>query len=367
MTRSTALVVAAGTLAATLALPAAARADTVDPDVIPDVAEKVVASVVNVSTTRQVDLGPWASDPFFNDPRSPWYLSPDQRKQQAVGSGVIVTAKGRILTNAHVVDGADEIHVTLADGTELDAQVLGVDARSDLAVLQLQGSLPALTPLAFGDSSKLRLGEMVLAVGDPFGVGQSVTMGIVSAKGRASVGIAEYEDFIQTDAAINPGNSGGALVNLRGELVGINTAIASRSGGYDGIGFAIPSNMAQPIMEALVTDGKVTRGYIGVALAPLTRAYVEAHHVVASQGVVVAEVVADGPAAHAGLEVGDVVVAADDETITDLGHLRNHIATRGADARLELTVMRGKRKRTIEVTTAALPDRAAATATGAAG
>jgi serine protease Do len=238
---------------------------------IPDIAERVVDSVVNIQT-HSVQKGPASYDPFFTDEDSPFYgQQPSQKRQMSKGSGVIVSASGRILTNAHVVNGASEITVALHDGTELAAKVIGIDKKADLAVLQLQGNnLPKLKPLAFGDSGALRLGEVVLAVGDPFGVGKSVTMGIVSAKGRSGMGIEDYEDFIQTDAAINPGNSGGALVNLKGELVGINTAIASPNGGYAGIGFAIPTNMARPIMEDLVKHGKVSRGYLGVSITSST-------------------------------------------------------------------------------------------------
>src|SRR6185369_8112512 len=191
-------------------------------------------------------------------------------------------------------------------------KVIGVDPKADLAVLQLKGPLPALKPLAFGDSNQLRLGEVVLAIGDPFGVGKSVTMGIVSAKGRGGMGIEEYEDFIQTDAAINPGNSGGALVNLKGELVGINTAIASKSGGYAGIGFAIPTNMARPIMEQLIKDGKVSRGYLGVAIGTVTPQLAKENNLQAQRGALIVDVVdAQGAAAKAGLVQGDVVVALD--------------------------------------------------------
>jgi serine protease Do len=216
---------------------------------------------------------------------------------------VIVTASGRILTNAHVVKDADDITVTLHDGNDYDAKVVGVDPKADLAVLQLKGNLPALKPITFGDSSALRLGELVLAIGDPFGVGKSVTMGIVSAKGRGGMGIEEYEDFIQTDAAINPGNSGGALVNLRGELVGINTAIASKSGGYAGIGFAIPTNMARPIMEMLIKDGKVSRGYLGVSIGTATPALAKQEKLGTQHGAVVAGVDPNGPAALNGTEI----------------------------------------------------------------
>ncbi len=346
--------------AAALAEPAhagpAAAALAGDPDQLSDVAEQVVSSVVNISTTRQVDLGPAASDPFFNDPDSPFYLSPDQRKQSALGAGVIVGEHGRVLTNAHVVDGADTIKVTLADGSEFDAKVVGVDKRSDLAVVQMQGDLPKLKPIAFGDSTKIRLAQPVLAVGDPFGVGQTVTMGIVSAKGRASVGIEDYEDFIQTDAAINPGNSGGALVNLHGELIGINTAILSRSGGYQGVGFAIPSNMAKPIMDALVKDGKVSRGYLGVGLRDLTRELAVEEKIGATRGVLVEQVVPQSPADKAGMHEHDLILSVDGAAVTDRDHLRNAIAMKGAGAKVQLEVLRGKRTDTLTATLAELPD-----------
>jgi serine protease Do len=275
---------------------------------IPDVAERVVDSVVNIQT-HSVTKGPAAYDPFFNDEDSPFFgQQPSQKRQMSKGSGVIVSANGRILTNAHVVSGASDITVALQDGTELDAKVIGIDKKADLAVLQLQGSnLPKLKPLAFGDSGELRLGEVVLAVGDPFGVGKSVTMGIVSAKGRSGMGIEDYEDFIQTDAAINPGNSGGALVNLKGELVGINTAIASPTGGYAGIGFAIPTNMARPIMDELVKHGKVSRGYLGVSITSSTPDLAKEYKLAATRGAVVTDVQRNSPAAKAGLEEGDVI------------------------------------------------------------
>jgi serine protease Do len=349
--------------AAALAEPAhagpAAAAFAGDSDQLSDVAERVVDSVVNISTTRQVDLGPAASDPFFTDPDSPFYMSPDQRKQSALGSGVIVGERGRVLTNAHVVDGADTIKVTLADGTEYDAKVVGVDKQSDLAVVQMQGDVPKLKAISFGDSSKIRLAQPVLAVGDPFGVGQTVTMGIVSAKGRASVGIEDYEDFIQTDAAINPGNSGGALVDLRGDLIGINTAILSRSGGYQGVGFAIPSNMAKPIMDALVKDGKVSRGYLGVGLRDLTRELAQEHKLTATRGVLVEQVVPASPADKAGLQVEDLIVAVDGGAVTDRDHLRNAIAMKGAGAKVQLEVLRGKRTDTLTATLIALPEQPA--------
>ncbi|MBZ0232870.1 MAG: trypsin-like peptidase domain-containing protein [Deltaproteobacteria bacterium] len=321
---------------------------------ISDVAERVVDSVVNISTTQTVEAGPFLFDPFFADPSSPFHGEPDQRKAKSLGSGVIVSEDGKILTNAHVVRNAEEILVTLHDGTEHEAKLLGTDPKSDLAVLKLERAKGNLRPLPFADSSRLRLGEVVLAVGNPFGVGQAVTMGIVSATGRASMGIVDYEDFIQTDAAINPGNSGGALVNLRGELVGINTAILSRTGGYQGIGFAIPTNMASPIMNALIADGKVNRGWLGVTLAPLD-ARAQAKFRVAT-GVLVAQVGTDTPAEKAGLSAGDVIVAVDGTEVRDVARLRNAVAIKGAGKTTTLDVRRDGKLERVKVTLGALPE-----------
>ena len=307
---------------------------------ISDVAERVVDSVVNIST-HGTSKGPAAWDPFFTDPDSPYYgMQPSARQQMSKGSGVIVSASGRILTNAHVVKGASDITVTLQDGTELEAKLVGADHKADLAVLQLEGQFPTLKPIAFGDSDALRLGEVVLAVGDPFGVGKSVTMGIVSAKGRGGMGIEEYEDFIQTDAAINPGNSGGALVNMRGELVGINTAIASPNRGYAGIGFAIPTTMARPIMDMLIKDGKVSRGFLGVNIATVTSALAKEHKLPATRGALVAKVQPDSPAAKAGLEEGDVVVALNGTEVRSGDVLRNTIAMTSPGTTVNLEVVR---------------------------
>ncbi len=323
---------------------------------ISDVAERAVQSVVNISTSRTVQSGPASWDPFFSDPRSPFGGGePSERKASSLGSGVIVSSSGRILTNNHVVQGADDIKVTLNNGTELTAKLVGTDPRSDVAVLQLQGTLPPLKPLVFGDSSGLRLGEVVLAIGDPFGVGQAVTMGIVSAKGRASVGIVDYEDFIQTDAAINPGNSGGALVNMRGELVGINTAILSKSGGYQGIGFAIPSNMARQISDMLVKDGRVKRGYMGVNIATVNQDVAKQVGLKVDHGVLVTGVAPDGPAGKAGLRDGDVIVAMDGDEVKDAGKLRNTIAMSATGRSVDLQVVRGTAKQKVTVKLAELP------------
>jgi serine protease Do len=314
---------------------------------IADMAERVVDSVVNISTQTEVQADPFFSD-FFGE-SSPQHMG-------GKGSGVIITASGRILTNAHVVNGADDITVTLQDGTELSAKVVGKDTRADLAVIQLEGRVPALKPIPWGDSAGLRLGEIVLAVGDGMGVGKSVSMGIVSAKGRG-LRIAEYEDFIQTDAAINPGNSGGALVNIKGELVGINTAIASRSGGYQGIGFAIPTNMAKPIMEMLMKDGKVSRGYLGIGIATVNAAIAKEYKLPASRGVLVANVEDGSPAAKAGLVQGDVITAINGTEVKTDDALKNTIAMIKPGTAVELDVIhRDAKSTTVKAKLSALSD-----------
>jgi serine protease Do len=336
--------------------PAHATPSLADSSIISDVAERVVDSVVNISTSHVVQGGPAAFDPFFSDPFSPGWGDPGPRRGMSKGSGVIVTANGRILTNAHVVKEADDIRVTLQDGNDFDAKVVGIDPKADLAVLQLQGNLPTLKPLTFGDSSTLRLGEVVLAIGDPFGVGKSVTMGIVSAKGRGGMGIEEYEDFIQTDAAINPGNSGGALVNLKGELVGINTAIASKSGGYAGIGFAIPTNMARPIMEQLIKDGKVSRGYLGVDIRTVTPVIAKENNLAAQRGAVVMGIEPDGPASKSGLAEGDIVVGINGTEVKSSDVLRNTIAMIKPGSSVDLQVVRkGGTKATVKAKLGELP------------
>ena len=324
---------------------------------IPDIAERVVDSVVNISVFNTTG-GPSEADPYFTDPDSPGYgMQPSPRKRASKGSGVIITSGGRILTNAHVVDGAKKILVTLHDNTEFEASIVGIDGKADLAVIQLKGKVPALKPLAFGDSNTLRLGEVVLAIGDPFGVGKSVTMGIVSAKGRGNMGIEEYEDFIQTDAAINPGNSGGALVNLKGELVGINTAIASKSGGYAGISFAIPSSMAKPIMEMLVKDGRVVRGYLGVSITTVTNALQEEFKLGTNRGAVVSSIQQGSPAAKAGLVEGDVIVAINGSEVRSSDVLRNTIAMIKPGTQVDLSVVsRNASKKVVKAKLGELPD-----------
>jgi len=331
---------------------------------LPDIAEGAVSSVVNIATTRtqrvpQRQMSPFHNDPFFREFFGPHGLHPYQpreRHERSLGSGVVVSADGVVLTNNHVVEGADEIQVTLSDGNEYQATVVGTDPKSDVAVIRLVEPADDLVPLPLGDSNDLRLGEVVLAIGNPFGVGQTVTMGIVSAKGRAEMGILDYEDFIQTDAAINPGNSGGALVNMRGDLVGISTAIVSQSGGYQGIGFAIPSNMAKGIMDSLLADGRVERGWLGVAIQDLDPGLAEALELNARSGVLISDVTPGSPAEAAGIERGDVITHFNDEAVDSSARLRNLVAAAGTGAEFEVQLIRDGRTRTLRGTLGELSD-----------
>jgi len=289
-------------------------------------------------------------------PRHPFFGTPQSRRPQGgLGSGVILSSDGIIVTNNHVIEGADTVKVQTHDEREFEATVIGADPKSDVAVLRLKGKVKDLTPIRVGDSAALRLGDVVLAVGNPFGVGQTVTMGIVSATGRSDMGIVDYENFIQTDAAINPGNSGGALINMRGELVGINTAILSKSGGSMGIGFAIPTNMAEPIIDALQSDGKVTRGYLGVRIQDLNTDLRAALSLDGADGVLISDVQDDGPAKAAGLKSGDVVTHVGKAGVTSTGQFRNLIASSQANRKVTLRVVRGKKKIKVEVKLGVLP------------
>jgi serine protease Do len=326
------------------------------------VAKAVMSAVVNIASARTVRGPEGPSTPFFSDPFFRHFFGPEPapRRERSLGSGVVVTPDGYVLTNNHVVEGAWDVRVTLADRRELTAKLVGTDPKTDLAVLRLPGSGFSVLPL--GDSSRVEVAEVVLAIGNPFGLSQTVTMGIVSAVGRANVGIADYEDFIQTDAAINPGNSGGALVNARGELIGINTAIVSQSGGSMGIGFAVPVNMARQVMDQLVTRGRLTRGYLGVAVQDLTPALARGLKIDADRGLLVVDVAPDGPAAQAGLQRNDVIVAVDGKPPEDAGHFRNLVAGTAPGSRLRLTILREGRERTVEVTVGELPERPPAVA-----
>jgi len=320
-----------------------------------DVAEAAVQSVVNISTTKVTVSRPSRDEQFF---RRLWGLDSGDREVEtaaSLGSGVVVSQDGVVVTNHHVVDGASAIAVRLADGREMPAQLVGADPRSDLAVLRLQGGPAGLRPLPLADSDKVRLGELVLAIGSPFGLSQSVSLGIVSAKGRADVHIADYEDFIQTDAAINPGNSGGALVNLRGELVGIATAIASNSGGSQGIGFAIPSNMVRPIMRSLLQSGRMVRGWLGVAVQTLTPALARQFEAPVQAGVLIADVHPGSVAERAGLQRGDIAVRVGKLPVSDAQHFRNAIGQAGAGAKIALEVYRRAKPLVVEVHLAEAP------------
>jgi serine protease Do len=317
----------------------------------------VTPSVVNVFSERRVDRrdnAPFLADPFFQyffgAPRS---TQRAPQRERSLGSGVIVSPDGIVLTNNHVIENAETIKVATKDGRELEAKLVGTDPQSDLAVLRVDHEqLPAI---AIADSSKTRTGDLVLAIGNPFGIGQTVTMGIISAVGRANMGITDYEDFIQTDAAINPGNSGGALVDMDGKLVGINTAIASQTGGYQGIGFAIPSNMAMQVESAILRDGKVTRGWLGVAAEDVTSDLARALDLPPRHGALVSDVSRGGPAAGAGIQRGDVITAIDGTAIHDAGQLRTVIALDGKDRRVAVQLERRGKPMTVQVTLGEAP------------
>ena len=322
------------------------------------VAKAVMPAVVNIVSTRVGTEGQGLhgllDDPlfrrFFGEEFSKRFEEPkgrEERQQRGLGSGVIVDPSGIIITNNHVVRHADKIRVLLADKTEYEATLLGTDPKTDLAVLKIDAE--SLLTIPWADSDTLEVGEYVLAFGNPFGLNQTVTMGIVSAVGRARMGIAEYEDFIQTDAAINPGNSGGALVNARGELVGINTAIFSRSGGSMGIGFAVPSNMARAILDQLVTTGQVVRGWLGVSIQDLTPELAGQFEVSGAKGVLVSDVLDDSPAEQAGLERGDVIVAFDGTTVEDATQLKNVVAITEVGKEVTVELIRDKQVRTLRV------------------
>jgi len=292
---------------------------------LPDVLEEITPAVVNIAVTSRASA---ETNPLFNDPYFRRFFDlpqmPQQRPRMSAGSGVIVDAdKGYILTNHHVVDGASEIAVTLKDRRRFTAELVGSDKATDIALLRVDAS--NLTALRLGDPSRLRVGDSVVAIGNPFGLGQTVTSGIVSALSRSGLNVEGYEDFIQTDASINPGNSGGALVTADGQLVGINTAIIAPAGGNVGIGFAVPIDMASAVMAQLIEHGEVRRGRIGVSIQDLTPDLAEALGIDASFGAVVASVEDGSPAAQAGIQAGDIIVAVDGREISGSADLRNRI------------------------------------------
>ncbi len=328
--------------------------------IIADIAEQSIESVVNIYSTRTIETRSESgqfplNDDFFRRFFGPAPEVPQEREARGQGSGVIIDRNGTILTNNHVVQDATELKVTLFNEEEYDAEIVGTDPKSDLAVIRLKGDHNDLTPLELGDSDDIRLGEIVLAIGNPFGLSHTVTMGIVSAKARGNMGIVDYENFIQTDAAINPGNSGGALVNLEGELVGVNTAILSNTRGYQGVGFAIPANMAEVIKDKLIEDGEIIRGYLGVGIQRIDSGLADALDVSTRSGVLVTEVHDGTPAEKAGIEKGDIITAVNGEKISSPNQLRNEIAILGEDATVDLTVNRNGREIVVEAELTALP------------
>ncbi len=316
--------------------------------------EQVTPAVVNIATEGkvQVRLNPLFSDPFFRR----FFNVPDhpvERKTQSLGSGVIVDAKrGLVLTNNHVIANAVQITVTLSDGRQLEAELIGTDPQTDVAVVKIPAE--DIVDIKTADSDELRVGDFVVAIGEPFGLGQTVTSGIVSALSRSGLGIEEYENFIQTDASINPGNSGGALVNLRGELVGINTAIFSQSGGNIGIGFAIPINLAMQIAEQLLENGKVQRGFLGISAQDLTPALAEAFGLNQNKGAVITSVDEDSPAGKAGLQPGDILVKINGRDVKNAGDVRNSFGLLTVGEQVVFDILRaGKNKKISTIVTAA--------------
>lgn len=304
-----------------------------------DIVKAVGPTVVYISTTKTIrrDVSPFSHsfDPFEDFFEQ---FRPKKWKERSLGSGVIVSSDGYIITNYHVVEKADEIKVTLYDKQDYKGKIIGSDPKTDIALIKIFAKdLPAVK---WGNSDNLQVGEFVLAFGNPYGFSHTVTMGIVSAVGRANVGIADYEDLIQTDAAINPGNSGGPLVNIKGELIGINTAIFSRTGGYQGIGFAVPSNMAESVMKQLVKVGKVTRGWLGVTIQSITPDLAKEFGLKNGKGAVVNDILKGSPAEKAGLKRGDVILEVDGKTVNDAESLRNIVAQREIGSQITIKIIR---------------------------
>ncbi|MEY4883302.1 MAG: hypothetical protein RIS34_1156 [Pseudomonadota bacterium] len=312
-------------------------------------AQKSSAAVVSINTSKAAKPNPHGNDPWFKF----FFGEPGSEPQVGLGSGVIVSASGYILTNNHVVEAADEIEVVLNDSRHASAKVIGTDPDTDLAILKID--LDKLPVIVLGNSDALQVGDQVLAIGNPFGVGQTVTSGIISALGRNQLGINTFENFIQTDAAINPGNSGGALVDTNGNLMGINTAIYSRSGGSMGIGFAIPVSTAKLVLEGIVKDGQVTRGWIGVEPNDLSPELAETFGVKARQGVIITGVLQDGPAAKAGIRPGDVVTNVSGKAVGNVSELLTSVAALKPGTPSKFEVQRGDGKVALDVTPGVRP------------
>jgi serine protease Do len=311
-----------------------------------NVAKVISPLVVNISTTKTVmkkDTSGYSK--FFDSPFQDFlepFNRPKKWKEESLGSGVLVSKDGYIITNNHVVEKSDEIKVTLYGQQTYKGKIIGTDPKTDLAVIKI--SADNLPSIKWGDSDGLQVGEFVLAFGNPYSLGHTVTMGIVSALGRANVGIADYEDFIQTDAAINPGNSGGPLVNIKGELIGINTAIFSRTGGYQGIGFAVPSNMAKSVMTQLINEGKVTRGWLGVTIQNLTPELSKEFGLKNTTGALVTDIFDKSPAGKAGIKRGDVVIEVNGKKIKNVENLRNMVSQSKIGKKIKITVLRSGKK-----------------------
>jgi serine protease Do len=338
-----------------------------------DVAREASPAVVFIQVEKTVQqpniqfFSPFGDD-FFRrffgtpSPEGPNQFQEPPQKQQVVGqgSGFIISKDGYIMTNNHVVGDADKVTVKLLDGREFTAKTIGTDPRSDVAVIKIDDK--NLPMLALGDSDTIEVGEWVVAIGNPFGLSHTLTVGVVSAKGRSSVGIADYENFIQTDAAINPGNSGGPLVNLDGKVIGMNTAIFSSSGGYMGIGFAIPINMAKDIMDQLIQTGSVTRGYLGIVIQNLTPDLAKSFGLEDHKGVLIAEVSEDSPAEKAGLKQGDVIVEFSGKPVDEAGSFRNRVALKTPGSKEGITVLRDGNRKTFLITIGKLPEEESASA-----
>ncbi|MDA8340422.1 MAG: DegQ family serine endoprotease, partial [Nitrospiraceae bacterium] len=318
-----------------------------------EIVRAVSPAVVNISSTKVIKKQPTPFDEFFDF----LYPFPDGRgkrwKEQSLGSGVIVSPDGYIVTNNHVVEQADEIKVILIDKKSFKAKVVGSDPKTDIAIIKIDAK--GLPVLPWGDSERLQVGEFVLAIGNPFGLSHTVTMGIISAVGRADVGITDYENFIQTDAAINPGNSGGPLVNIKGELIGINTAIFSKTGGYQGIGFTVPSNMVRIVMDQLIKQGKVTRGWLGITIQELTPEIAQKFGLKQSEGALVSDVAKGSPAHRAGMARGDIILEFNGKKVRDVATLRNMVAQSKVGSQVEIKVLRRDREITLKANIMELP------------
>jgi Do/DeqQ family serine protease len=323
------------------------------------VLKKVLPSVVNISSSKVVKAEPQMDarlDPFFRQffgDEGGRLNIPKERREKSLGSGVIVSPEGYILTNNHVVDDATSVRVTLSDKREFDARIVGTDPKVDIAVLKIDAS--GLKPMTLGDSAKVEVGDTALAIGNPFGVGQTVTRGIISAKGRGNLGIEAYEDFIQTDAPINPGNSGGALINDRGELVAINTAIIGESGGSQGIGFAVPVNLAHNVMDQILKNGKVVRAYMGILPQDMTPEMAKAFGEKEARGVVVGDVSPKSPAQDGGIERGDIILDVNGKPVTDSNQLRMDISMMQPGSTVKLTVLRNGSEKQMSLKLAEMP------------